>query len=116
MSAPGTRTIQLPLSISEWATLEAGFPLSETKWNQMLAVLTAMKPALVQADAQQPETPPAERPTLTSEARALLDKVDDGGVPAHMTGNLERIAKEHGVSVSPDMTPNQVIEELRQRG
>lgn len=48
------KTVQLPLSIAEWATLQAAFPLSETAWNQMMAVLTAMKPALV-APADPPE-------------------------------------------------------------
>ena len=44
----GTRNIQLPLSSNSWATLSAKFPLSEVGWDQMIAVLTAMKPALVE--------------------------------------------------------------------
>jgi hypothetical protein len=42
-----TRVVQLPISPSEWAALQAPFPLTEVMWNQMLAVLNAMKPALV---------------------------------------------------------------------
>jgi hypothetical protein len=30
-----------------WATLQAAFPLTEEAWEQMLAVLKAMKPGLV---------------------------------------------------------------------
>lgn len=41
------RVVALPLSVSEWATLQAPFPLSEHAWDQMIAVLMAMKPALV---------------------------------------------------------------------
>lgn len=41
------RTITLPYSPSEWASLQAAFPMSEASWDQMMAVLQAMKPALV---------------------------------------------------------------------
>lgn len=46
-SEPGIKTVHLPLSNAEWAILQAPFPLTELAWNQMTAVLTAMKPALV---------------------------------------------------------------------
>ena len=42
-----TRTVQIPLSTTKWAMLQAPFPLTEAEWNQMKAVLDAMKPALV---------------------------------------------------------------------
>ncbi len=42
-----TKVIQLPIAPKEWAALQAPFPLTEDKWTQMLAVLNAMKPALV---------------------------------------------------------------------
>jgi hypothetical protein len=48
----GQRSVSLPLSVSEWATLQAPFPLSESAWNQMIAVLQAMKPALVAPEKQ----------------------------------------------------------------
>ena len=44
---PQTKVIQLPIAPEEWAALQAPFPLTEEKWTQMLAVLEAMKPALV---------------------------------------------------------------------
>jgi hypothetical protein len=43
----GQRAIAIPLSQTQWASLQAPFPLTEALWNQMLAVLNAMKPALV---------------------------------------------------------------------
>lgn len=43
-----TRSVQLPLSATTWATLTAPFPMTEQLWNQMLAILGAMKPALVE--------------------------------------------------------------------
>ena len=52
---------------------------------------------------------------LTPEARALVEKASQGGVPMYTTANLARIAEENGVSVSPEMTPNQLIDELRRR-
>jgi len=55
---PGQRAIALPLAVGEWATLHAAFPLTETAWNQMMTVLTAMKPALV-APLEQPDLLPA---------------------------------------------------------
>lgn len=41
------RAVQLPLSASDWVTVQAAFPLSEGQWEQMLRVLEAMKPGLV---------------------------------------------------------------------
>lgn len=61
---PGQRAVALPLAIGEWATLDAAFPLTETAWNQMMTVLTAMKPALVAplvAPIEQTEELPAEQ-------------------------------------------------------
>ena len=52
---------------------------------------------------------------LTPEALNLLAQVDAGGVPGFMTSNLRRIAAENGVSVSPETTPNEVIEALRRK-
>lgn len=59
----GQRAISIPLSVSEWATLQAAFPISETAWAQMIAVLQAMKPALVvtKADQTSPEDAILER-------------------------------------------------------
>ncbi len=39
--------VQIPYSHDEWATLQAGFPLTEAQWDAMIAMLTAMKPGLV---------------------------------------------------------------------
>ena len=51
--------MQLPIAPSEFAALQAPFPLTEAKWDQMLAVLNAMKPALVGSGDEQR---PAEEP------------------------------------------------------
>ena len=50
------RSVQLPFSATEWATLSARFPLTGLQWDQMLAVLNVMKPALVNADAETKES------------------------------------------------------------
>jgi hypothetical protein len=42
-----TRAVQIPVSTTKWAILQAPFPLTEAEWKQMKAVLDAMKPALV---------------------------------------------------------------------
>jgi len=44
---PTVRSVQVPLSATAWATVQAPFPLTEDAWTQMLAVLSAMKPGLV---------------------------------------------------------------------
>lgn len=49
----GAHAIQLPIAAGEWATLQAPFPLTQDKWEQMLAVLNAMKPALVGKEKDQ---------------------------------------------------------------
>lgn len=48
--------IQLPLSQDRWATLIAPFPLTQSEWEQMLAVLVAMKPALAAGDPTDPDS------------------------------------------------------------
>ena len=50
---------------------------------------------------------------LTPEAESLLQSVADGGVPAMMTNNLKRIAEANGIVVTPQDTPNSVIEKLQ---
>jgi hypothetical protein len=50
---------------------------------------------------------------LSAEARALLAKIDEGGIPLLVTGNLERIARAHGIEVSREMTPNEIVRRLR---
>lgn len=39
--------VQIPYSHGEWATLQAGFPLTEAQWDALIAMLQAMKPGLV---------------------------------------------------------------------
>ena len=41
------RAVAIPLSATDWVTLQAAFPLSEDEWDQMITVLNAMKPGLV---------------------------------------------------------------------
>ena len=61
-SKQASRVIQLPISATEWAALQAPFPLTEEKWKQMIEVLDAMKPALVTANGAgaDEEEPPDE--------------------------------------------------------
>lgn len=47
---PSMKDIQLPYSSDAWATLTAPFPLDQAAWDQMIAVLQAMKPGLVSAN------------------------------------------------------------------
>ena len=51
--------------------------------------------------------------TLSAEARELIAKIDEGGIPLVVTENLERIARAHGIEVSREMTPNEIVERLR---
>jgi hypothetical protein len=44
------RSVQLPLSGTSWVSVQGAFPLSESAWNQMIAMLEAMKPGLTTAD------------------------------------------------------------------
>jgi hypothetical protein len=52
---------------------------------------------------------------LTDEAQELLRKVDAGGVPSFISGNLERVARENGVNVAEGMTPNEIIDGIRRK-
>ena len=54
-------------------------------------------------------------PPLTAEALQVIAAADQGGTPMFTSANLARIAQENGVDVSSDMTPNDIIAELRRR-
>jgi len=47
---PGMKDIVLLCSNSEWVTLSGPFPINQAAWDQMIAVLQAMKPGLVTDD------------------------------------------------------------------
>jgi hypothetical protein len=51
--------------------------------------------------------------TLSDEARELLAKIDEGGVPLAVTENLERIARSNGIEVSRETTPGEIVRRLR---
>jgi hypothetical protein len=51
--------------------------------------------------------------TLSAEARELLEKIDRGGIPLAVTEHLERIAKAHGIEVSRETTPSEIVRRLR---
>lgn len=45
----GQSAVPIPLSATEWVTLQGRFPLSESAWDQLLRVLDVMKPGLVKS-------------------------------------------------------------------
>jgi hypothetical protein len=46
LPASAPRTVQIPVSQAAWVAFQGAFPLTEAEWQQMMAVLAAMKPAL----------------------------------------------------------------------
>lgn len=58
LAAPNTgtsRLVQIPVSLTEWATLQIPHPMTKDMWNQMVTILRAMKPGLVRdADSERP--------------------------------------------------------------
>lgn len=71
------------------------------------------KQQTAEADTQKTTQQTTPESNLTPEAEELLKSVADGGVPAMMTNNLKRIARENGIQVTPQDTPNSVIEKLQ---
>lgn len=47
---PGLSALQIPLAPGEYATIQAAFPLTEAKWQQLEAVLQVFKRGLIAAD------------------------------------------------------------------
>ena len=82
-------------------------PLACTPVDEFLAELEARMASATRADGVQPP--------LTAEALQVIAAADQGGTPMFTSANLARIAKENGVDVSSDMTPNDIIAELRRR-
>lgn len=54
------RVLHLPLPGSDWAVLHVPYPMTEEAWQQMLAVLQAMKPGVVVAGGSTSEAPEAD--------------------------------------------------------
>jgi len=54
-----------------------------------------------------------EKHALTLAARDLLASVDAGGVPAFVSNNLRQIAQDNGIEITPQWTPNDIIDALR---
>ena len=52
-----SRIIQIPLLEGRWAAFQSLFPMSESDWKQMIAVLDAMKPGLVQPTVRNTQEP-----------------------------------------------------------
>jgi len=75
--------------------------------DEFLAELEARMASATRADGV--------HPPLTAEALQVIAAADQGGTPLFTSANLARIAKENGVDVSSDMTPNDIIAELRRR-
>ena len=46
------RIVSLPLSADKWVNLRGPFPMTETEWTLMKAVLEAMKPGLVKPETK----------------------------------------------------------------
>ncbi|MBV9581388.1 MAG: hypothetical protein JO057_22645 [Chloroflexi bacterium] len=74
--------------------------------DEFLAELEARMAEATRADGLQP---------LTAEALQVIAAADQGGMPMFTSANLARIARENGVDLSPEMTPNDIIAELRRR-
>ncbi len=76
---------------------------------------TLRKRAISEPSAPAAPTPAAAR-VPADEARDLIAQIDAGGaVPAFISKNLERIARDNGVQIRGDMTPTDVIEALRNK-
>ena len=56
------RTISIPLTGTEWAYLQAAWPISYEDWEQMVHVLEVMKPGLVPLESLPTDVP--EGPAL----------------------------------------------------
>jgi hypothetical protein len=82
-------------------------PVACTAVDEFLAELEARMASATRAGGV--HAPP------TAEALQVIAAADQGGTPMFTSANLARIAKENGVDVSSEMTPNDIIAELRQR-
>ncbi len=125
---PPRGTMQYSWALSPSMSAELTLRGSETVSKKALDILKKQIELLIDALTDEEQSPGSQQPTgapptteaprgssITAEAQELLNRVDDGGVPAFPTGNLKRIAEENGVSVSSAMTPNEIIEQIRQQ-
>lgn len=57
--------------------------------------------------------PPPHYRGVTAEACRLLESVDAGGVPAFVTQNLLRIARDNGLAPASATAPDEIVAALR---
>jgi hypothetical protein len=90
------------------ATTSRVTPKPPATSEEVLGTTAALPPA-------KPTVAPEVKPVtgLTKEASELLTSTDAGGIPAFMTANLRKIAKDNNIKVTNETTPNEVIAELR---
>ncbi len=59
---------------------------------------------------------PTEESFLTEEAREILQKIASGqSTPAFVSKSLKRVAQENGIDVTPQMTPQDIIDQLMKK-
>lgn len=98
------RTIRLNAPIRDLITRVKEFPSVEAAGG-----VTEVR----QPNSQRPSQATA---ALTPAARALIEKIDNGGAaPAFISKSLERIAAENDVEITRTMTPQDVVSALRSK-
>ena len=56
-----------------------------------------------------------EREDISPEVEEILRSIEIGGTPAFISKKLERVAKENGIEITSNTTPNEIIEKLRKK-
>jgi hypothetical protein len=80
-------------------------------WDHAVAEMHRMGVAVTKGDQQTSSTPG----WLLTSTIILLDAVDRGGVPAFISANLRHLAMAWGIVLTDQLTPDQVVHEIRKR-
>ena len=108
--SPDHAWVPLRLTGGYEAAIELPSSMTDGAWRHMLRILSVMKDGYVVEPAAQHGEDDAR---LSDEAEALLRQVAGGGVPMYITNQFRAIAEQHGIEVTGDTTPNDVIDQLK---
>jgi hypothetical protein len=99
------KQVQIPLTDAPWAIIQVPVPMTEKNWQELQDFLGLMKGPVTGT--------PKQTRRLSVEAQELLSKIGKSGIPTVMSSNIETIARQHGITVNNNTTPDEVIEQLK---
>ena len=86
-----------------------------TQWASLFVTALHADQAVAHQISRDQSQEGMQYPGITPAAGDLLRAIDAGGVPAFVSAQLKDIARDNGVQLSDQLTPNDIIEAIRNK-